>query len=101
MKKPVFALSISLLFAFFPLLTATLASWFAELNSCVLNEGGVNACIVMDHDIGGTLHSMLVSGWLSLLTWPSLGLLAATVSTLWLLVVGVDRLGKRRAAKKT
>lgn len=51
-----------------PLLSAFFASWIAEANGCLLNEGSTNACVVAGADVGGMLYTMFVMGWLMLLT---------------------------------
>ncbi len=51
-----------------PLLSAFFASWIAAANGCSLNEGSANACVIAGADVGGTLYTMFVMGWLMLLT---------------------------------
>jgi hypothetical protein len=59
---------IILLIGVAPLLSAFLASWIAETNQCLLNEGTTNSCVIGGRDWGGTLYTMFVMGWLMLLT---------------------------------
>ncbi|GEM83780.1 hypothetical protein [Meiothermus hypogaeus] len=66
-----------------PLLLALLAGAFANANGCTLHEGNVHPCVVGGRDYGETLYTMVVLGWMSLVTMP-LGMGAGGV---YLLVV--------------
>ncbi len=64
-----------LLLAFSPLISTMVAGTIAGHYGCDLDEGSVHPCIVNGRDIGGTLYTMGVLGWLALGTIP-VGLIA-------------------------
>lgn len=66
----VLALALIVLFAAAPLIGAVIASWLAEANGCLLNEGSVNPCMILGMDWGGTLYTLFVLGWFMLATLP-------------------------------
>ena len=55
-----------------------LAGTIADRYGCDLDEGSVHPCVVNGNDIGETLYTMGVLGWLALGTIP-LGLIAIAV----------------------
>lgn len=61
-----------------PLLSAMVAGTIAERYGCDLDEGSVHPCVVNGQDIGETLYTLGVLGWLALGTIP-LGLIALGV----------------------
>ena len=67
-----------LLLAISPLLSAMVAGTIANRYGCQLDEGSVHPCVVNGSDIGETLYTMGVLGWLALGTIP-LGLIAIGV----------------------
>jgi len=78
----ILALGLIVLFAAMPVLL-TLAAWvIAGALGCTLNEGGVHACVLFGHDIGGSLKTMFVSHWFAYMTIP--GAVAALV--VWIVV---------------
>jgi hypothetical protein len=60
-----------IVFTTLPLISATLAEWLANLHGCALHEGDVSACVILGADRGDMLYSMLVAGWLALITIPA------------------------------
>jgi hypothetical protein len=64
-----------LLLAFSPLIAAMIAGTIANHYGCDLDEGSIHPCVVNGQDIGGTLYTLGVLGWLALGTLP-LGLIA-------------------------
>jgi hypothetical protein len=63
-----------------PLASVAIAGEIASANGCQLDEGSVHPCIVNGRDIGETLYTMGVMGWLMLATIPlGLGLALAYV----------------------
>ena len=72
------------LFTVAPILSVTIASAVASHFGGKLDEGGPHPCIIHGVDVGGTLYSMFVAGWLMLLTLP-IGFLAILMFTLKLL----------------
>lgn len=80
----IFILAIS------PLLAAGAAGAVANHFGCDLDEGSIHPCQGFGRDIGGTLYSLGVLGWLSLATIP-LGLTAMGVYLAILLIFLVIR----------
>jgi hypothetical protein len=46
------------------------AGTIAEMNGCQLDEGSVHPCMVNGRDIGQTLYTFGVLGWLGIATIP-------------------------------
>jgi hypothetical protein len=69
---------IIVLLAISPLLSAMTAGMIANRYGCDLDEGSVHPCVVNGNDIGDTLYTMGVLGWLALGTIP-LGLIAIAI----------------------
>jgi hypothetical protein len=69
--------------AFSPLVSVAIAGSIANANGCQLDEGSVHPCLVNGKDMGETLYTMGVLGWLMLATIP-LGLM---VVALYILIV--------------
>ncbi len=69
--------------AFSPLISVAIAGGIASANGCQLDEGSVHPCVVNGKDMGETLYTMGVMGWLMLATIP-IGLI---IVTLYILVV--------------
>jgi hypothetical protein len=74
----VLVILIILLLAISPLLSAMVAGTIANHYGCDLDEGSIHPCIVNGNDIGDTLYTLGVLGWLALGTIP-LGLMAIAV----------------------
>ncbi len=87
-------LAVILLVAVAPLVSALTAGWIAAANGCALDEGSVHSCIVNGKDIGQTLYTFGVMGWLMLATIP-LGGLAVLI---WLVVAAIMLAAGRRKA---
>ncbi|MFL6198747.1 MAG: hypothetical protein ACJ76J_06205 [Thermoanaerobaculia bacterium] len=68
-----------------PMISVFAASAIADASGCSLDEGGVHQCMVLGKDIGETLYTMFVLGWLFFLTVPT-GLVALVLFTaaVWL-----------------
>ena len=81
------------LFAGWPILSVAAAGTIASWNGCTLHEGFKNPCIVNGRDIGGTLYSMGVMGWLMIATVPLGGIAFVLWTLVWVLF-----LRRRRAA---
>lgn len=63
-----------------PLVVALTAGGVASALGCELDEGAVHKCLVFGADIGGTLYTLGVMGWLSIIGIPfALGALAIWV----------------------
>jgi len=82
LRRMLIALGIIILLTAGPLISAVLATYIAEANGCVLNEGGVNPCIIGGVDWGYALYAMFVFGWVAIVTFQ-LGVAALLV---WLVV---------------
>jgi hypothetical protein len=67
-----------LLMAISPLLSAMLAGTIAYHYGCQLDEGSIHPCVVNGNDIGDTLYTLGVLGWLALGTIP-LGMMAIAI----------------------
>jgi hypothetical protein len=63
-----------------PMISVFTASAIADVSGCTLNEGSAHECIVSGTDIGDTLYTMFVLGWLFFLTVPT-GLVALVLFT--------------------
>jgi hypothetical protein len=74
--------------AAFPLLAAFAAGTIANLNSCLLNEGSANPCVIAGTDYGDTLYSLGLMGWLAIATVP-IGIAALAVWALIFIVAGI------------
>ena len=48
--------------------SVALAGAIADLNGCELHEGYSQPCLVLGADIGEILHTMVVMGWLMLVS---------------------------------
>ncbi len=82
--------------AFAPLASVAVAGGIANANGCQLDEGSAHPCVVNGQDLGETLYTLGVMGWLMLVTVP-LGLGAAG---LYLLVVAVVVLVRKRREQR-
>jgi hypothetical protein len=59
-----------LLLAFSPFIGAMAAGTIANAYGCQLDEGSIHPCMVNGRDIGQTLYTFGVLGWLGLATIP-------------------------------
>ena len=57
----------ALLIGLAPLISALSAGLIANAFGCDLDEGSIHACMALGADIGPTLYTMFVLGWLGLL----------------------------------
>ena len=74
----------ALLIGLAPLISALSAGLIANTFGCDLDEGSIHACMALGADIGPTLSTMFVLGWLGLLTLP-----IAALGALGLLILGL------------
>jgi len=81
---------IILLLAISPLLSAMLAGTIANRYGCELDEGSIHPCVVDGNDIGDTLYTLGMLGWLALGTIP-LGLIAIAVYLVCILLFYLAR----------
>ena len=91
MSTRIWVLIMLVVIGFAPLASVALAGVVADLNGCELHEGYSQPCLVLGVDIGGALHTMVVMGWLMLislfflaggllgLAWEGILLLARTI----------------------
>jgi predicted permease len=91
-----------LVLSFSPLISAMIAGTIANHYGCDLDEGSVHPCIVNGQDIGDTLYTLGVLGWLALGTIP-LGMMAIGVYLAAVLIFYLARwiLRRRRAASQS
>lgn len=80
--------------AVLPIISVLTAGQVANANGCVLNESGVNPCLIGGADWGGVLAFMGVAGWFAFFTIP----LGAVTLAVLLLVLFIHLLLSRRAA---
>ena len=80
------------LVALAPVLSVVLAGAIANANGCTVDEGSVHACVVGGREMGETLYTMFVAGWLMFITLPA-GALAFLV---WLGAVTIHVLARRQ-----
>ena len=91
---------VLLLLAVSPLLGLVWVGYMADRYDCQVDEGSVHPCIVNGEDIGETLYTWGVMGWMMFVTLP-LGLGAAGIYLLVVIVFYVVRRSLRsRAAKQ-
>jgi hypothetical protein len=76
-------LLLILLWTALPLISVFASATTAAHYGCPLHEGNANPCLIGGWDMGGTLYTMFVMGWLSLFTLPS----GAALLLLWLVAV--------------
>ena len=88
-----------LLLAISPLLSAMLAGTIANRYGCELDEGSIHPCVVDGNDIGDTLYTLGMLGWLALGTIP-LGLIAIAVYLVCILLFYLARWLIRREQAK-
>lgn len=100
MKIGVWTMVAGIVFAFLPVLGVLLASGVATLGGCDLNEGSVNACVVLGMDMGGTLYVLFVMGWYALVTLP-LGMGVAAIGLLLAIIGFIMRLFKKKPINET
>ncbi len=93
---PILAVVAAILIGATPIVSVITASAVANANNCTLHEGFVNPCVVGGVDVGHTLYSMFVLGWLAFISIP-LGALGLLMSVVWLLVVILVKRGRKRA----
>jgi hypothetical protein len=80
-----------------PWISVAIAGTIAEANDCILNESTVNPCIVNGKDMGETLYTMGMMGWIGIATCP----VALILLGVYLLVIVTVWLVKRNRAKKS
>ena len=90
------AYSALLLFTIAPILSAFLADLIAAIFGATLDEGSAHPCLVGAYDLGPLLYSMLVYGWLMLMTVP-VGIILILALTISLVVA--RRLDSKRKAQ--
>jgi hypothetical protein len=71
-----------------PLISALIAGSIASANDCRLDEGSSHTCLVNGRDLGPTLYSMGVFGWLMIATIP-IGLVVLVVYLVIMLIVWI------------
>lgn len=71
------------LFALAPVVSVVVAGCVANVYGCQVDEGLVHPCIFAGHDWGELLQTLLVAGWLMLLTVPA----GAAAFVIWLIVL--------------
>jgi hypothetical protein len=69
-----------------PVISVLIAGAVAKLAGATVDESGPHPCYIFGIDIGGLLSSMLVLGWLGLITLPTGGLAILVFSFLRLRV---------------
>jgi hypothetical protein len=79
-----------------PWISVAIAGTIAESNGCQLDEGSVHPCMVNGRDMGETLYSMGMMGWIGIATCP----VALILLGVYLLVVVTVWLVRRNRAKK-
>ncbi len=80
-------LALILVFMLAPVASVTIAGIVAGGAGCALDEGSVHPCLVNGVDMGETLYTLGVLGWLMLLTLP-IGVIALAA---WGIVLAIHR----------
>lgn len=89
-----------LIFSISPIISAMVAGTIADRYGCDLDEGSIHPCIVNGEDIGDTLYTLGVLGWLALATIP-LGMIALAVYIIGVAIFYLVRWLLRRQQKTT
>lgn len=79
------------LIGFGPIIVAVTASALASIAGCTLDEGSAHPCLIFAVDIGETLYSMAMLGWITRATLP----VAAALFVIYGIVALVLRLMNR------
>ncbi len=90
----ILGLVVIIIFTTAPLVSALIAGSIATTNGCRLDEGSIHTCVVNGRDLGPTLYSMGVFGWLMIATIP-IGLVVLAVYLVIMVIVGII-LNRRR-----
>ncbi|CAK0739980.1 conserved hypothetical protein [Gammaproteobacteria bacterium] len=90
MRRPLILGVVSILVALLPFIVPLIDGPIANLNHCVLNEGGVNTCVMMDIDFGETLYVMVMSFWFFYISAP-IGAVGFLISVFWFLAILVTK----------
>jgi hypothetical protein len=87
-----------ILVALAPMLVSMGAGLYAEHHGCILHEGAISPCVVGNVDVGKTLYSLGMLGWLGIVTLPigAVALLVLIVS--WIVATMVTQARRRRTA---
>jgi hypothetical protein len=93
MTKKLMSVSLVLILLLWaaPLVLALAAGGVASLLGCELNEGAIHPCILFGSDIGETLYTFGVLGWLSIIGLP----FAVIALVIWAIVAAI--VNRRRA----
>jgi hypothetical protein len=81
-----------LVIAVLPVLSVALTYAMASALGCPVNEGGATPCPFMGVDLGETLVTMMVLGWLGLITLP----VGSVALAIWLAAWIGRRIWRRR-----
>jgi hypothetical protein len=73
-----------LVIAMLPVISVSLTYAIASALGCSVNEGGATPCPFMGVDLGETLVTMMVLGWLGLITLPMGGVALAIWLAAWI-----------------
>lgn len=92
------SLVVIVAFALFPVGLVAVAGVIADSAGCRVNEAGANPCVIAGVDFGRALYTMLVLGWLMLVTIPAGGFLLAAWVVALLVHLAVIVFRRRRAA---
>ena len=76
----------------FPLVCALIATLVAAICGCTLNETAAAPCVVFGVDLGKTLYTLGVMGWLGVVTLPTGG---AALVLYTIFVVAQRRISQR------
>ncbi len=97
MKRIFFFIFLAaLLIGLLPVFSVIIASALASITGCDLDEGSIHACVVMGADLGPTLYTMFVLGWLGLMSLP-----IAALGLLGLLILGLISLIQKLRGKRS
>jgi len=91
---------LSILFwAFLPLIGVMAVGTIADLFNCQVDEGSVHPCVVNGRDIGQTLYTFGVLGWLMIATIPlGIGAALAYIGLVLLFYLARGLIRRRRRA---
>ena len=76
---------VIVLWMLLPMISVLTAGAIAQASGCSLDEGSAHPCVVAGMDLGDTLYTMFVMGWMFFLTVPT-GLVALVLFTVIVLI---------------
>lgn len=83
-----------LIFAFSPIIVATLAGFLGSCLGCNINEGGTDPCYRLGIPLGIILSAFFTMGWFMLITIP-LGAIAIVAWTIFCIIIWLKKMNTK------